>query len=519
MLSATVVGVANRSRGLLRGPDIPVRDPRFWIIQLLVFATFGSHLLLESVQLLKDESELYLLSASVFLIPVVYAGLVFGLRGAFPTAIWALLLSIPEISYHRWATKVGILIQFVIITAIGAIVAMRVDRERAAARTTDQANERLSRLNATASAVAESLDLNHVLSGTLRASLNPDKSQVVWIRTLRGPGMPGLTLIQSSKGDPPAQLDQIQEHLTEAACLTGRDQRDDPAGVAVHTAVTALMIEEKTVGAIGVSQPVDGIQPVEVAALGAIANQLGVALNNIRNHASTREALSELSKAKENLETYIKLATEAQEEERKRLSRELHDDILQSLVVAKAQIDLVNASNLPDDAHARLAGIQEVLAASVKDVRRYCRDLRPSLLDDLGLIDAIEWLVGDLTSRTSMTVDIQVKGPWRRLNGRDELMIFRVVQEALRNVERHADATRALVGLDFGEESLAVSVADNGKGLPSAGLTGGHQSETALGLRGLSERAKLLKGSLSVKSQRGQGTQILLLVPLAQDHQ
>jgi hypothetical protein len=164
-----------------------------------------------------------------------------------------------------------------IITAIGVIVAMRVDRERAAARTSDQANERLSRLNATALAVAESLDLNHVLSGTLRASLNPGKSQVVWIRTLRVPGMPGLTLIQSSTGDPPAQLDQIQEYLTEAACLTGRDQRDDPAGAAVHTAVTALTIEGLTVGAIGVSQPIECIQPVELAMLGAVANQLGVA--------------------------------------------------------------------------------------------------------------------------------------------------------------------------------------------------------------------------------------------------
>ena len=485
---------------------------------MLVFATFGSHLFLESAELLADDSELYLLSASVFLIPVIYSGLVFGLRGALPTAIWAFLLSIPEISYHRWATKAGIVIQFAIIIAIGVIVAMRVDRERAAARTSDQANERLSRLNATALAVAESLDLNHVLSGTLRASLNPGKSQVVWIRTLRVPGMPGLTLIQSSTGDPPAQLDQIQEYLTEAACLTGRDQRDDPAGAAVHTAVTALTIEGLTVGAIGVSQPIECIQPVELAMLGAVANQLGVGLNNIRNHASTWEALSELSRAKENLETYIKLATEAQEEERKRLSRELHDDILQSLVVAKAQVGLVNASNLPDDAHVRLVGIEEVLAASVNDVRRYCRDLRPSLLDDLGLIDAIEWLVGDLSSRTSMTVDMRVEGPWRRLDGRDELMIFRVVQEALRNVERHADATRALVGLDFGEESLAVSVADNGKGLPSAGLSEGGQSETGLGLRGLGERAKLLKGSLAVKSQRGQGTQVILQVPLAQRH-
>lgn len=494
--------------------EIPLRDPRFWIIQLLVLGIDIGHVLLESHDLLVGESELYLLSVSLVLIPVIYAGLGFGLRGAVPTALWAFVLSIPEISHHNQTTRTGILIQFGIITAIAIIVAVRVERERASARSTEQTNQRLSRLNATASAVANSLDLDQVLRGTLRASLDPLKRQVGWIRVAQSRGMPASTLLKASQGEPPAQLDQLQESLTLAACRTGIEQRDDPDGIAVHTVVTPLTVEGQTVGAIGISQPADRILPDEFPVLGAIANQLGVALNNIRNHASTRAALAELSVAKGNLEIYIELATEAQEEERKRLSRELHDDILQSLVVVKAQIGSVTAHELPTGTHSRLLGVQEILASTVDNVRRYCRALRPSLLDDLGLVDAIDWLVADLASRSDIVVELGVNGPRRRLGSRDELLIFRVVQEALHNIERHAEATHARVGLDFGGELLTVSVADNGKGLPSVGQPGSHHSDTGLGLRGIDERTKLLKGSLAIESQRGRGTRISLLVPL-----
>jgi len=130
---------------MLRRLGIPWNDFRFWIIQFLVLGIDIGHLVLEQVQLLVGESELYLLSISAFLVPVVYAGLTFGLKGALPTAIWALVLSIPEISLHGWTTRAGILIQFGIVIAIGMIVAIRRDRERSAARALEQANQRLSR--------------------------------------------------------------------------------------------------------------------------------------------------------------------------------------------------------------------------------------------------------------------------------------------------------------------------------------------------------------------------------------
>jgi len=497
--------------------SIPLRDYRFWIIQLLIVLINIGHMLLEEAQVLEGDWALDLLAISVLLIPVVYSALVFGLGGAIPTALWALVLSLPEISSHSWTIIMGILIQFGIVSAIGIIVGLRVDREAAATRAADQANLRLSRLNATAATVAASLDLEDVLRGTLRATLDGRKRQVAWIRTLAIPHTSGLTIIDASLVEPPSQLDQLQEGLTLAACLTGLTQRHEPEGTGAHTVVVALKSGDRTFGAIGITQPEEAILSDECSVLEAVAHQLSVSLNNIFDHASTREALSELAEAKRNLETYVELATEAQEAERKRLSRELHDDVLQSLAVAKAQLDAVSPGGAPEDTHGRLLAVQEILAATIGSVRRYCKDLRPSLLDDLGLIDAISWLVSELRARTDIAVDMDVVGPRQRLGERDELLIFRVVQEALHNVERHAEATHVRVGLEFSNDELTVTVEDNGKGMRPIGRSARPSSDAGLGLRGMDERTKLLKGMLVTKSGPGQGTTIALTVSLAQE--
>lgn len=502
-------------REWVRRLGVPVGDRRFWIIQVLVLAIDTGHTLLERAELLVGDSELYLLSVSVFLIPVVYAGFSFGLRGAVPTVIWALILSVPEISQHDWTTRVGIFTQFAIVMAIAVIVAQRVDREKAAARASEDANRQLSRLNAIASAVAGSLDLDHVVRGTLRAELDPQRQQVVWVRLTSTADFAERTDIDASRVEVPTALDATQERLTAAACLSGQVESDDSTGATAHTVVAALKSEGRILGAIGLSRPLETVAPDDYQVLTAIANQLSVALNNISNHQRVREAVTSLKSATRNLETYIELATEAQEEERKRLSRELHDDILQSLVVAKAQIESATSLEQPEF-RSRLLTAQEVLGEAIVNVRRYCRDLRPSLLDDLGLADAVDWLVGDLKARTGLAVDLTAAGTAQRLSSRDELLIFRIVQEALHNVERHSRATQARVSLSYTEDTLAVSVADNGRGMSrDPGRSGRDQPSPGLGLRGMQERTKLLRGTLTIRNPEGKGTELTLDVPLS----
>ncbi len=504
-----------RAEGWVRGLGVPIADPRFWFIQALVLAIDVAHSLLERMNILVEGSELYLLSISVFLIPVVYAGLTFGLRGGVPTVLWALVLSIPEISRHDLITRLGILAQFGIVLAIAVIVALRVEREKAAAQATEHVNRQLSRLNATAAALAGSLNLDHILQCTLSAELDPRRQQVGWIRLTGDAGFPDRTDIDASVGEVPTALDATQARLTAEACRRGGLQSDDPTLIASRTVVAALTSEDRILGAIGLTQRDETISPDQHQVHTAIANQLSVALNNIHNHQHNREALTSLRTTKRNLETYIALATEAQEEERKRLSRELHDDILQSLVVAKAQIESAGSQSRPEDARSRLRGAREVLGDTIVNVRRYCHDLRPSLLDDLGLVDAIDWLVGDLRRRTELLAEMETSGDARRLDSRDELLIFRIVQEALHNVERHAFATQVRTSLRYTPDALVVSIADNGRGMAQVN---GHvvrdHPAPGLGLRGMDERAKLLRGTLTIRSQEGDGTQVTLAMPL-----
>ncbi|HZL80804.1 MAG TPA: GAF domain-containing sensor histidine kinase, partial [Demequina sp.] len=494
---------------------IPVRDRRFWVIQALVLGIVVTHLALERDPFLAAESQFYLLSVSILLVPVVYAGMRFGVSGALPTTAWALMLSAPEILGHRTPTRVGILVQFAIIFMIAFVVGLRADRERAAAGATEQANARLSRINATASAVAQSLDLGRVLDETLRAKLDRSTRQVAWIELLPGPNTPRVTVVAASQVVVPSELDEIQRGLTEAVCLSGQVQREPGRDQAARSAAAPIISDGIVVGALGVTYPSEPIPPDEYRVLEAVGTQLGTALSNIRHHASAREGLVALSIANENLETYVELATEAQEEERKRLSRELHDDTMQSLVLTLAQIDTAMASELPDEAEARLADAKGILAETLDNIRRFCRDLRPSLIDDLGLVDAVDWLVSDLRSRVGMTVGLEVHEPRRRLSSRDELLVFRIVQEALHNVERHAQAAWVGVVLDFRDGRLVAQVVDDGRGFASSGRVEREKLDQGLGLRGMHERTKLLRGSLVVESRPGRGTTVRLSVPVA----
>ncbi|HLB29761.1 MAG TPA: sensor histidine kinase, partial [Dehalococcoidia bacterium] len=242
-------------------------------------------------------------------------------------------------------------------------------------------------------------------------------------------------------------------------------------------------------------------------------HQLAVALDNSRHYQEAKMALEELARAQENLRTYLRLATEAQEEERKRLARELHDDTIQSLVVIKASLDALMAEKrLPAMVGARLDAVRRMVEAAVDDVRRFSRDLRPSMLDDLGLVHAVDWLVADMAQRTGIQARLKVEGePWR-LRAETEVAVYRIVQEALRNVEKHSGAASVDVMLSFSPDGLVAEVADDGRGFDPAQVLEGHGHGAGLGLMGMQERAQLVGATASIRSQPGQGACVTIEV-------
>jgi signal transduction histidine kinase len=150
--------------------------------------------------------------------------------------------------------------------------------------------------------------------------------------------------------------------------------------------------------------------------------------------------------------------------------------------------------------------------ATLQSVRRYSRDLRPSVLDDLGLTAGIEMVVEETNGRLSAGARLKVIGKPRRLEGLLELALFRIAQEALRNVEKHANATSALVELDFAGEEIRLSVADDGTGFSPPKSVSDLALSGKLGLLGMKERAELVGGSFQIHASPNKGTRLVVRV-------
>lgn len=206
---------------------------------------------------------------------------------------------------------------------------------------------------------------------------------------------------------------------------------------------------------------------------------------------------------------------QAQEEERKRVAREIHDGPAQTMANVVLRTEVCEKLMDYDQPGARkeLQELREAVKASLQDVRRIIFDLRPMALDDLGLIPALTRYLENLRERYQVPVEIKCFGQQKRLKSLIEVAIFRVVQEAVMNAIKHANASLIKVKIETDSNNIIVMVKDDGIGFESEGCI---QSPKlgSYGLLGMQERLDILGGQLSVKSKPGKGTEILAIVPL-----
>lgn len=219
--------------------------------------------------------------------------------------------------------------------------------------------------------------------------------------------------------------------------------------------------------------------------------------------------------AQEALRGYISSITSTQEDERRRLARELHDQTIQDLIALGQQAQIIGMKLKQDD-HADLRDLQqlqEAIQETIDGVRRISRGLRPIYLEDLGLVAALEMLAHDVQAEQDLTVEFSKVGEVRRLHSEVELALYRMAQEALSNVSRHAAAQKAWLTLEYQQDGVKLTIRDNGVGFQTPDQT----SELALsghyGLIGMQERAVLIDAQLEVHSAPGEGTQIAIVCP------
>ncbi|MBA7691444.1 Signal transduction histidine-protein kinase/phosphatase DegS [subsurface metagenome] len=224
--------------------------------------------------------------------------------------------------------------------------------------------------------------------------------------------------------------------------------------------------------------------------------------------------LTERKRLKANMEFYLSEVTRAQEEERKRIAREIHDESIQSLAALALGIDATvrEKERLPKDIIQRLKGLRAETNSILDGLRRFSHELRPGVIDQVGLVPALEILTEELNKENRVKTSLEVAGSERRLMPETELALFRIAQEALRNVRRHSRATQAAIRLKFTRSKVKLTVSDDGRGFELPGMLSDFAAEGKLGLIGMQERARLLGGKLLVRSGLGRGTTVVVEV-------
>ena len=228
--------------------------------------------------------------------------------------------------------------------------------------------------------------------------------------------------------------------------------------------------------------------------------------------------LDDLERDRAELRAVASQVIHAQEEERKRISRELHDDTAQILFAQLLRVTALKSSSNPE-VQTTAATLEEMTAEALEGVRRLALELRPPALDDLGLHAALADLAQRFSEQLGVPVEIETRGPRGRLPSEVELVLYRVAQEALTNVAKHAQATRVSIDLERQADDVTLSVVDDGIGFDPMRVTTGDGRGLGLGLFGMAERVSLVGGAFAIWSQPRQGTEIFAFIPLRQSWQ
>jgi signal transduction histidine kinase len=395
-----------------------------------------------------------------------------------------------------------------------------------------QRTTELEGLNAIALTACQSLDLDDILKGALARVIQISNLEIGAI-LLRNKNS-GRLVFRINQGFPQTYLDQFERgnnvDSVEYKVLAGGEavfredfqpEKTSALGLAALDGVATsaclpMRSKDVVVGVLSLaSRAPRSFGTSDRQLLFSIANQMSMAIENARLYEDLRdkeEVLTEL----------LKSSISAQEEERKRIARELHDETSQALTTLAIGLETISQSP-PNDVtqlKSALKKNQDLIGRILDDVHRLILDLRPSVLDDLGLIPALEWYAENRLQPNGVGVHLETSGAERRLPSYIEVALFRIAQEAISNIAQYAKAEFVSVTLDFEPEAIRLTVEDDGVGFETgAMLHPRYGDKRGLGLLGMIERAETLGGSSTIKSQPGNGTQISVWIPLKKTEQ
>ena len=469
-----------------------IRRPGFWfILVLLVLIT-----LLHYEEALKHPAFLVNIISNLglsrhaferilYLAPIVWAAFLFGRRGAIITSLAALACMLPRAIFIS-PTPPDAVFESSAVFVVGNALAITFDSLRKEREHRTQLEMAQQELQASEERYRELFENAH---------------DAIWLHDLEGNIIAANKSFVSLTGYTLEESQHIKaDDLIAEGCIDRIKDIEDPLlrdTATGYLSEATLVKKDKSKAFVQLST-----NPV-------FSNGQIVGFQHIARDVTEQKQMQD------NLHYYLQQVTRAQEEERKRISRELHDEATQALVVLSRQLDSLASSGkgLSENSRLRLEELRQQTNNVMQGVRRLSQDLRPAALDRLGLVSALEWLASDVAEYSGIATKINTLGIERRLPEEVELVLFRITQEALRNVWRHSQATKAEITVEFDQNKIRITVSDNGKGFNLPKTIGDLARDGKLGLVGMQERAQLLGGTLTVQSQPGKGSSIAVEIP------
>jgi len=491
----------------------------FWILAAMFVGLALLHYLRPRIELTSiGFIERHTMERIVFLLPIALATFLYGQTGGLITLALAALVMLPRVAWLS-PSPWDALLEVLTVGVVGYLVIWIIATQENEKRLRQDAVARLRTINAISASVTDSLDTTQILNKALDRALEATRSQTGCISLLdRTTRELTRAACRGVMAELAAEMERCptSERLCTWVAQTARphmikdlmEERSETCKWFAQRGVrsliaTPLISRGRVMGVMALADPQPGHFTTEdMALLTSVGSAIGVAVEN--------------AYLCNNIRYYAQQVTRAQEDERARIARELHDDTIQSLIALSRQIEAYaqNHEKGPTPDPARLRELQQMTDEIIQGVRRFSRDLRPSTLDDLGLLPTLEGLANSLTEKDGIVTQLRVVGERRRLSPEMELVLFRIAQEALNNVKKHARATMATITVRLDEDEVALTVQDNGKGFVLIASVDELTVAGHLGLIGMRERARLLGGALNIQTQPGRGTKVTVTVPL-----
>jgi len=441
----------------------PIRELAFWVLQAIVLVIVSIHYLVDVSPSLISANFPTGVPVAVLVVPIGYAALRYGLAGSSATAAWATVLWLPDLLLPHNEGHIGDDVMNLGIVLLVALVFGRVvETQRHAQRRADASSART---------LAVETGYRQLFESNRTPILVIDESRLVSDANPAARALLGPSLVGRTSHDVVGGVD-IEAHAGDVLTLgNGHDYR-----------------------------------------LNVVTMPMGP--SSLR-HQVNFEDVTEEREDQRRARRFAQQILRVEEDQRRRLARELHDEPLQIFLHLARRLEILATNvGVPENVVAGLGEARHQALDAAAKLRSVARDLRPPALDELGLAPALSSLVADVDD--SLDVRLIVEGPSTRLEPEVELTGFRIVQESLRNALRHGAPQRVRVNVTFGSDALCLEVSDDGRGFDVEGAR--HQSSlentTSMGIIGMRERASLLGGTLSIRSSPGGGTVVRAEVPV-----